>query len=97
MSFHLVILFFNCLTWLFSHWPDFRTAEPLAPAVTTAPAVQAEATVTVAPVTETEPAKAVPEEQPAQTAAQPTPEVKTADVAVASSESPVAPEVAKAR
>uniref|UniRef100_A0A3P8VTI4 Pre-mRNA-processing factor 40 homolog A n=1 Tax=Cynoglossus semilaevis TaxID=244447 RepID=A0A3P8VTI4_CYNSE len=72
------------------------TAEPLAPAVTTAPAVQAEATVTVAPVTETEPAKAVPEEQPAQTAAQPTPEVKTADVAVASSESPVAPEVAKA-
>lgn len=73
-------------------WYDFRTAEAAAPSSTTAPALQADNTATMATIMEAETATAVSEEHLSQAAVHHTAEVKTADAPVASSESSVATE-----
>lgn len=70
-------------------WSYIRTAEAAAPGTTAAPAVQAD---NVAPAAEAETAVVVSEEQPSQAAVTQTPEVKTADAPVASSETSAATE-----
>uniref|UniRef100_A0A7N8WVV8 Pre-mRNA-processing factor 40 homolog A n=1 Tax=Mastacembelus armatus TaxID=205130 RepID=A0A7N8WVV8_9TELE len=61
---------------------DFRTTETTAPSTTTAPAVQADNTATMATVVETETATAVSEEPQSQVTTHHTAEVKTADAPV---------------
>uniref|UniRef100_A0A4W6FMD8 PRP40 pre-mRNA processing factor 40 homolog A n=1 Tax=Lates calcarifer TaxID=8187 RepID=A0A4W6FMD8_LATCA len=68
------------------------TAEAAAPGTTTAPAVQADNTATMATVMEAETATAVSEEHQSQAAVHHTAEVKTADAPVVSSESSAATE-----
>lgn len=69
-----------------------RTAEAAAPGTTAAPAVQADNVAPAATVVEAETAVVVSEEQPSQAAVTQTPEVKTADAPVASSETSAATE-----
>uniref|UniRef100_A0A3P8PX46 Pre-mRNA-processing factor 40 homolog A n=1 Tax=Astatotilapia calliptera TaxID=8154 RepID=A0A3P8PX46_ASTCA len=68
------------------------TAEAAAPGTTAAPAVQADNVAPAATVVEAETAVVVSEEQPSQAAVTQTPEVKTADAPVASSETSAATE-----
>lgn len=73
-------------------WSYIRTAEAAAPGTTAAPAVQADNVAPAATVVEVETAVVVSEEQPSQAAVTQTPEVKTADAPVASSETSAATE-----
>lgn len=73
-------------------WSYIRTAEAAAPGTTAAPAVQADNVAPTATVVEAETAVVVSEEQPSQAAVTQTPEVKTADAPVASSETSAATE-----
>uniref|UniRef100_A0A3Q3RJ98 Pre-mRNA-processing factor 40 homolog A n=1 Tax=Mastacembelus armatus TaxID=205130 RepID=A0A3Q3RJ98_9TELE len=66
---------------------ELLTTETTAPSTTTAPAVQADNTATMATVVETETATAVSEEPQSQVTTHHTAEVKTADAPVASTES----------